>query len=269
MNKSLVIALVVIAGSVLTSVYFASAYSMFGVRYGSPSSPFSSHYAGQMTYCCSTYSTTETVTSTYPDSYYWSMPMLHNTFVNRTWMEFPTRTIGISDVVLLMDNPPSYVTTIRSNNTVQFHSSNVTLLVFGMMPEDAVNLTGVNPPSYATDDVFVAYGLIDPTFVIPPGAFVHLVFVNLDDDMYHNFVFTSFSPPYSYMPMGGGMMGGGYGNSGYYYMMPFIDPANYDHETAYAYSYGFTFGGQTSLWYACTYPGHAESGMYGRALVEG
>lgn len=210
-------------------------------------------------------------TASYGDSYYWSASMMMNDKANYTWMSYPTQTIGINQAVLLMRNPPSYVVTIKSNNTVQFRSSNITILAFGMMPEDAANLTGMVPPVYATDDVFVIYGLIDPTLVIPEGASVHVIFVNLDNDMYHNLVFTTTSPPYSYMSeqsmMGGGMMGEGPNGNYYLYMMPFINPANYSQGMASAYSYSLNLVNETTLWYLCTYPGHAESGMYGKVLT--
>ena len=201
------------------------------------------------------------------------MPMM-NAIPNSTWMYYPSQTIGISQAVLLMRNPPSYVTSIKGNDTVQFRSNNITVLIFGMMPSDAANLTGTSPPSYASDDVFVVYGLINPTMVMPAGASVHFIFVNLDNDMYHNFVLTTDQPPYSNSPMqgmmGGGMMGGGYGNGLYGgYMMPYVNPANYAQGMAYASSYGLTLGGQTTLWYICSYPDHAESGMYGKVLITG
>lgn len=171
------------------------------------------------------------------------------------------------------------------NNTVAFSGSQaVTILAFGMMADDAENLTGRSPPGYATDDVFVVGGLIDPTLVIPAGAAVQLVFVNLDDDMYHNFAVTSLAPPYDYMPMsgmmwsnsssswyGGGMMGRGVGSGAIFVAAtPILPPANYGQGLAYYYYYdatAFTMEGNGSYWYICTYPGHAQSGMYGRILL--
>jgi rusticyanin len=202
------------------------------------------------------------------------MPMMRG-IANYSWMSYPTQSIGISEAVLLMKNPPSYVSSIASNDTIQFHSDNITVLVFGMMPEDAANLTGTNPPSYASGDVFVIYGLVNPTLVMPSGAQVQVIFVNLDNDMYHNFVLTAAAPPYSSYPMqgmmGGGMMGGYSGGYGPYgsYMMPYVNPADYSTGMAYSSSYGLTLGSQTTLWYLCSYPGHAESGMYGKVIIAG
>lgn len=166
----------------------------------------------------------------------------------------------------------------EANDTISFGASqDVTILVLGMMPEDARNLTGTSPPGYATDDVFVVGGLIDPTLVITEGATIHLVFVNLDDDMYHNFVVTSLFPPYGYMPlMGvmssggsqyGGMMGGGSGAS-FASTMPLLSPAADDQGLASYYTMSMTLSDEGgSYWYICTYPGHAQDGMYGRIVV--
>ena len=202
---------------------------------------------------------------------------------------FSIQTVSISDVINDMHNPPSNANIIKSNDTIVFTGSqNVTILAIGMMPDKATNLTGMIPPSYASDDVFVIYGLIDPTLVIPSGARVNLIFANLDDDMYHNFVVTSLAPPYYYMPMqgmmfsnsstwyggmmGGGMMGG-FGSSSnpiFGTTMPLLSPADYGQGTAYYYTSTFNlYSYSANYWYICTYPGHAQSGIYGRILVTG
>ena len=198
---------------------------------------------------------------------------------------YSIRTVSITQAKSAMKSVPSYARIISSNDTIIFTGSQITIVAAGMMPDDATNMTGMNPPSYATDDVFVIYGLIDPTLVIPSGANVNFVFVNLDDDMYHNFVPTSLTPPYYYMPMqgmmwsnssswyggmgGGGMMGGEQAsNTIFAMMMPVLSPANYTQGIAYYYATTFTlnsYGG--SYWYICTYPGHAQSGMYGKIVV--
>jgi rusticyanin len=209
---------------------------------------------------------------------------------------YSVRSIPLNEAMSAVRSPPpSYAKVFTSNDTISFSGTqNVTIVAAGMMSDDAGNLTGMNkPPAYATDDVFVVYGLIDPTLVIPSGASVNLLFVNLDDDMYHNFVMTSLAPPYYYMPMegmmssnssswygdmgngmmGGGMMGGGgsgtAGSSGgaiFATMMPVLSPVSQG--LAYYYATSFTlrsYGG--SYWYICTYPGHAQGGMYGKILV--
>lgn len=270
----LVIVAIVVSG--LLGYYFSTLVPSSGINQTKTSSVTTAsspiHQTSSVSKTPSQATTLTGTTSTYPDSYYWSMPMM-NGIANYTWMSYPTQTVDITQAVLLMKNPPNYVTPIQSNDTVQFHSDNITILVFGMMPEDAENLTSMAPPSYSTDDVFVIYGLINPTLVMPSGAQVQVIFVNLDSDMYHNFVFSTISPPYSNYPMqgmmgGGGMMGGEtgvYGN----YMMPYLSPANYGHGIAEASSFDLTLGSQTTLWYICSYPDHAQSGMYGKIVITG
>lgn len=201
---------------------------------------------------------------------------------------FSVQNVSIGNVISDMNNPPGNANVIKSNDTIIFSGTqNVTILAIGMMPDKAINLTGMNPPSYASDDVFVIYGLVDPTLVIPSGAHINLVFANLDDDMYHNFVVTSLAPPYYYMPMQGmmfsnsstwfgggmgGMMGGfGSGNNPIFgTTMPLLSPADYSQGIAYYYASTFSLQSFSSnYWYICTYPGHAQSGMYGRILVSG
>ncbi len=102
-------------------------------------------------------------------------------------------------------NIPSYARVISSNNTVVFESRQFTVFVLALMPDEGVNITGSQPPSYATDDVFVIYGLINPTLVMRSGASVQFTVVNLDDDIYHNLVASTYGPPYDYMSMQGMM----------------------------------------------------------------
>jgi plastocyanin len=52
-------------------------------------------------------------------------------------------------------------------------------------------------------------------------------------------------------------------------MMPFLPPANYGQGTAHEYSYTLSLGTSGTLWYMCTYPGHAQMGMYGQIVVAG
>ncbi len=172
--------------------------------------------------------------------------------------------------------PPPYARVTRSNDTVAFDSQNIDVLVLAMIPDRAANLTGMQPPSYSTGDVFVIYGLVNPTLVIPKGTSIHFTIANLDDDMYHNMVVSSIGPPYPYMSMEGGMMssfwqGGGKGSASLpvLSMMPFLPPADYRQGSAYEYSYALTFNQPGNLWYLCTYPGHALQGMYGEILVTG
>ncbi len=144
-----------------------------------------------------------------------------------------------------------------SNDSVVVYSSNADLLVFTMGHERAVNLTGASLPEHATHDVFVIDGLIDPTIVLEGASTINVTTINLDSSMYHNFVVTALPPPYPYNTMPYEM---GHG------MVPFLPPANYSEGEAYYYSYVTEIGPGT-YWYICTYPGHAQMGMYGQLVV--
>ena len=166
--------------------------------------------------------------------------------------------VTIQQAIQMMHNIPAYAKVISSSNTVVFDSNDLSIVVLALMPDKAVNLTGMQPPSYATGDVFVIYGLIDPTIVVRTGASVQFTVVNLDDDMYHNLVVSPYGPPYGYMSMQG-MMSGNW--------MPYLPPADYAQGSAQEYSYTLTMNQPGTFWYLCTYQGHAESGMYGQLIV--
>lgn len=167
-------------------------------------------------------------------------------------------------------NPPPNAYVCPKNNSIIFTSSNVNLIVLTMGHIRAENLTGRTPPAYAQHNVFVIYGLINPTLIIPEGAIIHVTVINLDAGDCHNFVITTISPPYSYnVMMGGNMMNNMMMNKNRYFisMMPLLPHANYSAGEAYEYSYTTSISSPGTYWYVCTYPGHAEMGMYGKILV--
>lgn len=166
------------------------------------------------------------------------------------------QTFSINQTIQMMQNTPSYAKVSPSTNTITFDSQDISILVLPMMPDKAANLTGMQPPSYSTGDVFVIDGLINPSLLIPDGSIVHFTVVNLDDDMYHNLVVTPEPPPYPYSSMNSMMSS-----------VPFLPPADYAQGWAYGYSYNLSFGQSGTLWYICTYPGHAQAGMYGQIVV--
>jgi rusticyanin len=178
--------------------------------------------------------------------------------------------VGVTEAIAMMRTPPSYARVNATSNTITFDSQKVSIFVLAMMPDEAVNITGSQPPRYASGDVFVIYGLMDPTLVLQRDTVLNVMVVNLDNDMYHNFIFTSLSPPYSAMMMANGGMGPGmmYNvRSEFLSMMPLMPPANYAQGYAFSYSYALNLSNSGSFWYACTYPGHAQSGMYGQIRV--
>jgi hypothetical protein len=57
------------------------------------------------------------------------------------------------------------------------------------------------------------------------------------------------------------------GFQGVLYMMSVISPANCTGGWAFTYSYNVTIPGAGNPRYTCTYPGRAESGMYGEIIT--
>jgi len=174
------------------------------------------------------------------------------------------QSIQMSQAVQMMRGVPPDAHVIPSNNTIVFGGSSVKLVVLATDLEGAANLTSNAPPGYASDNVFVIYGLINPTLVVSRGATLQMAFVNLDGGDYHNFAISTTPPPYPYMAMQGMM---NWQQQGIVQMMPFLPPASYAQGVAHEYPYSVTLSTQTSLWYLCTYPGHAQMGMYGEVLV--
>ena len=113
---------------------------------------------------------------------------------------------------------------------------------------------------------FEIFGIMNPTIRVQEDSRLNFVAINIDNDSEHNFVLTSASPPYYYMSGMGGRMMYGYGNdTGYLSMMQYIQP-----HTSGPYFYGnlsYSFDSPGTYWYLCTYPGHAENGMYGKIVV--
>ncbi len=181
---------------------------------------------------------------------------------------FSISTYPINASLTMVMTIPSYAHVHPQNNTIVFTSRDIDLTVIAMMDDDAERMFDATPPPYVHGDVFVIYGLINPTLVIPAGAVVHVTFINLDDDMYHNFVITRAPPPYPYYVMPYMAMSGGMGPQ-MMLNMEWLPPANYGAGYAYGYEYTFTITEPGTYWYLCTYPGHAESGMYGEIIVRG
>lgn len=113
-------------------------------------------------------------------------------------------------------------------------------------------------------EYFLIDGLVNPTIVLKSGISVMFVIVNMDN-MEHNFAITTIKPPYSYMIMGPEMMNNG-GNFLLitHYLSPYTGGNQYPYEEVY-----FSANVPGDFWYLCTYPGHAEEGMYGQIIVNG
>ncbi len=171
------------------------------------------------------------------------------------------KTISINDAEAAT-HLPEYAQISKDSNTITFNSQNVIISALSMMGDDAKNMTGASLPSYAKDDVFVIGNIIDPTLVIKAGTQLNITSINLDEEMAHNFVIMTAAPPYSYMPMHSMMYGG------IVSMMPVLPNADKKIGYAYEMSYQVTISQPGTYWYVCTYPGHAEDGMYGKMVVQ-
>ncbi len=157
------------------------------------------------------------------------------------------------------------VTVLPSASTIYINNSSTVTVMMGPM----------NAPSMYSFEIF---GVINPEIIVKSGVDVHFVVVNIDDDSYHNFVVSTQGPPYYAMGSGmmggygssysfGGMMTGYYGNNNTYAsMMGYLPPVNSGHYAFTNVSYDFNSEG--TYWYLCTYPGHAQQGMYGKIVVD-
>lgn len=170
--------------------------------------------------------------------------------------------LGVSQAISVMNNTPSYVKVFPNNDTLVLNSTHIVLYVLTMGHVRAINLTGYNPPSsaHATDNVFVIYGLITPTVVIPQGATVQFTVINLDSGDYHNIAITPLSPPYPYYAMM-------YVKMDVLGMSPFLPNADYTSGQAYEFTFTTMFSQSGTYYYLCEYPRHAEMGMYGQIIV--
>lgn len=141
----------------------------------------------------------------------------------------------------------------RASSTIYVNNSSTLLVMMG-------------PMNMGSMYSFEMYGLLNPNLVIERNVTVRFMGVNIDTDDSHNFVLAREGPPYGYMG-GQGMMGGGYNSSSYGFMsmMPYVSPSHSGEYSYYNVTYNFSSTG--SLWYLCTYPGHAENGMYGKITI--
>ena len=141
---------------------------------------------------------------------------------------------------------------------VHVSQENSTVFVNG-----STHLTVMAGPMNATSMYsFEILGVINPEIQITRGSDVQFTVVNIDNDSFHDFVLSTAGPPYEDFP-GMEMKSGNPG--GYVSMMGYLPPEN---NGLYAYtniSYNFSSAG--IYWYLCTYPGHAQDGMFGKIVV--
>lgn len=177
---------------------------------------------------------------------------------------------------------PSYVQVIAQNNTIIFHSNNISLVVFAWPNFEAGYVLNTSIPSYdcfapcpnpadplqdtsSPSNSFTIYGLIQPTLVIERGSTINVTFVNMDPTDYHSFVMTSFAPPYAEYIMQNEISGGEMVQ-----MTPLIPYVGYNTTANDVHMYEYTVHlnyDVTKLWYACMYPMHANQGMWGNITI--
>lgn len=156
---------------------------------------------------------------------------------------------GVSAVAVtrLGNDVPSGASVDRSRNRIVFSSPSVQLDVIGS-------------PTGQKDETFRIAGLVNPTVVVPAGAVVHVLFLNADPDMMHNFVVTAAKPPFADVPM----MQGAPAFAGA--AMPFLSA--FSGVAAQSLSTSFVASAEGAYTYLCTVPGHAADGMYGQFIVQ-
>ena len=181
--------------------------------------------------------------------------MMGSSGSNYNVMNTPTSTIDNSTFNTL-NSLQGGVIVNRTSNTVFVGTSGVTV------PVEASPLWYPQPGDY-----WLVYGLVNPTIVIKQGEQVNFLFINMDNET-HVAAITTIAPPYSYMPMMNGMMGGGTQTATWLAIGPMLSGVTSNQNAAYSdATLTVTFSNTGTFWYLCLYPGHAQMGMYGRIAV--
>lgn len=164
---------------------------------------------------------------------------------------------------------PSYVQEIAQNDTIIFHSMNISIIAFSNSNAWVSTITNTSIPAYdnvsSLSNGFAIYHMYQPTLVIPRGAMVNITFVNMDYTDHHSYVLSTFPPPYPLyimqnMANGGEMI----------QMTPLLPPVDNSTDTVSAYQYTLILNlpaSVTHMWYMCMFPGHAMLGMYGNITL--
>lgn len=164
---------------------------------------------------------------------------------------------------------PSYAQINKQADTITFHSMNISLVVFSNSNTWVSTVTNTTIPEYdnvsSLSNAFAIYGLYQPTLVIPRDATLNVTFINMDFTDHHNFVLTTFPPPFpeyimQNMAVDGEMV----------QMTPLIAPVNNSTNTASEFQYTIVLNvpaSVTHMWYMCMFPTHAMNGMYGNITL--
>src|SRR5579872_243210 len=128
---------------------------------------------------------------------------------------------------------PSYASVNKQNDTIIFHSMNITILAFGNSNAWVSAVTNMTIPPYdnvsVLSNAFAIYHLFQPSLIIPRGASVNITFVDMDYTDHHNLVISTFPPPFpeyimQNMAQGGEMV----------QMTPLLPPVDNTSDTALA-----------------------------------
>lgn len=156
------------------------------------------------------------------------------------------RNVSKVQALALGDKIPSDATVSRKAKRITFHTKTVRLAVLAS-------------PEGQPDETFRIAGMVNPSIVVPRGANVTIQLVNADMGMRHDFVVTAGQPPFPYMAM----MAAPPAFPGS------ASPVLAASSTSGMQSITITFKADSpgSYTYLCTYPGHAQRGMYGMLIV--
>jgi rusticyanin len=164
---------------------------------------------------------------------------------------------------------PSYATVDRQTDTITFRSMNISILAFGNSNAWVSAITNMTIPAYdnvsTLSNAFAIYRLFEPTLIIPKGATINVTFVDMDYTDHHNFVISTFPPPFPMFIMANMVTGGEMVQ-----MTPLLPPVNNSTQTASLYQYTIVLNLPYSIdrmWYMCMFPNHAMNGMYGNITL--
>ncbi len=134
----------------------------------------------------------------------------------------------------------------RQANTITYHSGQVALVALAS-------------PASGPDMTWTVDGLVNPTVVIPRGAYVSVRFFDADKDAMHGWELTRTPPPYPYMAMMDAPVA---------FPGAFAMPVR--GTTARRWvgrTVRFTASSAGTYSYICPVPGHAQQGMHGTLVV--
>jgi rusticyanin len=179
--------------------------------------------------------------------------------------------VNLANYTAMNGTIPSYAQEFKQNNTIIFHSMNISIVALANTNVWVSAVTNTSLLSVPHSNIsqfsnaFAIYHMYSPTLVIPRGATVNITLINMDYGDNHNFVISTFPPPYPMyimqnMKTGGAMIA----------MTPLINPIDNSTNTASLFSYTVVLNlsaNVTHMWYLCMFPTHAMTGMWGNITL--